>query len=331
LDRTRARIAAIVLVSALVGFYLAYRAGLGWLADQPTYQVEFRAIELDPPPPTWYRGGKARFLEEVRRVSGMPERIALLKLAEDELKHAFEHDPWTEKVTRVSNRPLGVTVHLVYHQPVALVEISPHEKYLIDESAIILPSEDLDRDLDEFARQECLITIKGAGLAAPRNPKPGLRWKSPAGSSEVAPGNGQIRGAAKLARFLADKRRTVDRISNPSLGFLYINPMDDAKDYRGLFLFNAESTYILWGEAPGEESPGNLMADEKWEKLLEWSRSQTPRVVPPCDFWQITAAGVIHKIGRPSPPESARLVPGTRDRSAMRAKGSGHRAESVSH
>jgi hypothetical protein len=327
--RTRAGIAAAIVVGVLVGLYLGYRAlcaARKWLADQPAYQLDFGAIELDPPPPPWYRGGTRRFVEEVRRLARMPRKVPLLALRKDELEHAFEHSPWTEDVVKVTYPPLGVTVHLVYHQPVALVEISPRERYLIDESATILPAEDVDRDLDEFASQEALITIKGAGLAAPRNPQPGLLWKCRAGMSEVAPGNGQIPAAAKLARFLVTKLRSIDRVSNPALDFSYINPMDHPDDYRGLFLWNEQDkTYVLWGEAPGAEIPGGLDAEEKWKRIYDWSRTEKRRTLPDGHYWRIVGPGLIEAGADRRPPASGRVAPPRRDHGAILTKDPGQR------
>ncbi len=313
LDRAGAGIAITAIIGIAFGLYVAYRAKcalVAWLADQPAYQLEFRSIVLDPPPPSWYRGGAARYLDEVRRLSGMPESIALLKLKDEELKHAFEQNPWTEEVLKISYRPLGVGVRLVYHRPVALVEVSAREKYLVDESAIILPREDLVVDLDEFARRELLLTINGVGLASPQDPKPGLAWKARAGTTEIAPGNGRIADAARLARFLVEKLRDVDRASHPALKFLYINPMDQHKKYRGLFLWNPdEKISVLWGDAPGTEDPGIMSAEEKWRKIYDWSRNTSQPTLPDGRYWEITDSGLIEAGIERYPPQSARSVP----------------------
>ncbi len=325
IDRTRAAVA--ISIAILVTVYLAYRAqraARAWLADQADYQLDFRAVELDPPPPSWFRGGSNGFVEDVARRSGMPERIALLKLRDDELTHAFEHSPWTEEVIRVSYRPLGATVSLRYRRPVALVEISTRERYLVDESAVILPADDVAPNLDDFARQELLITIKGEGLAPPRDPKPGIPWKPLAGVPEVAPGNGQIAAAAELASFLQGKLRHVDRVRHPALNFVSVNPMDDDHNYRGLFLWNpTEKIYVLWGPAPGQEKPPSLSAEEKWRRICDWGEVETPRTLPDGRFWRIVGSGLIED-GKPRPPKAARRIEQRRrDAGTILTKGSG--------
>jgi hypothetical protein len=323
IDRTWAVIAVSVFIGAVVGLYLAYRAVNGartWLAEQPAYQLAFTEIELDPPPPAWYRGGAARFLEEVRRLSGMPERIPVLNVRQAELAHAFEQSPWTEDVLKVAYRPFGVTIHLAYRRPVALVVVSPIEQYLVDESAVVLPNEDVDR---KFAKREPLITIKGEGLAAPRDPRPGLEWKPAAGTSELAPGNEQIRAAANLAGFLTTKLQTIDRDGNHALNFLCINPMDKDQPYRGLFLWNPdEMVYVLWGHDPVLEDPSRASAEEKWAKICVWSRTEKRRRLADGYYWEIRGTGLVAQ-GGPRPPASAQGIRPPRDVGAILTKDPG--------
>jgi hypothetical protein len=326
IDRARAAAAVIILSAVLLGSYLgilAIRAAIAWLGDQPAYQIPFREIQLDPPPPPWYRGGSEAFLEDVRHRARMPERFPLLGMKPDALQRVFQCSPWTVEV-RVDYRPLGVIVGLTYRQPVALVEISPTEKYLIDESAVILPREDVDEDVERFAREHLMIKIKGAGLAPPQESEPGIEWKPRPGITDVAPGNGRIKSAAKLARFLAEKLRAIDLNTHPGLGFRSINPMDDAKDYRGLFLWNDDDqTYLLWGEAPGEEEKGKLSAEDKWARTCAWERSVSRRSLPEGHYWRIDESGLVSAGADRRPPASARSGRPPRDRQAILTKDSG--------
>ena len=326
IDRTRPRMAALILLGLLVCSYLAYLGGRNahsWLGEQPPYQVPFESIVLDPPPPAWYRGGQAGFLREVRRASRMPETIPVLGLKEDELKRAFENNsPWIEKVQRVHYRPLGVTVRPVYRRPVALVETSSHHVYLVDASGIILPHQDLDTDLGRFVKDRGLLEINGVGLSDPWDPRPGLAWQPGPGATDAVPGNELIPAAARLAGFLIEHIRSLDVTSQHALGIRYINPMDPLG--RGLFLKNDEDTPILWGPAPGEEGPGSLTAEEKWEKLREWSKRGRPKPIPTDDYWEITATGLVHRPWIRTPASGSSLVrPSRRDDATIPAKRSG--------
>lgn len=330
LTRPRARLGFALIVGVLIASYLAYlgaRSARSWLSDQPAYQLPFRSIVLDPPPPSWYRGGAPGFLEDVRERASMPESIPLLQLKEAELQRAFQRSPWTEEVRTVIYPPLGATVRLAYRRPVALVETSKARRiYLVDREAVILPIDEVD--LDELRCDRGLITIKGDDLAEPLDARPGLPWRPRAGLADLAPGNELIPAAARLADFLLEKLASIDRKANPALDIRYINPID--RGGRGLFLWNVEETYILWGKAPGEEGSDDLAAEEKWEKLCEWSRSTVDRRVPLGDYWKIGPAGVYHQQIEEKGNSARRALP-RRDGSTIPARGLGQSSGSMSH
>jgi hypothetical protein len=319
-----------VAVLLVVGILAAYLGSLGirfavaWLGAQSAYQIPFRDIRLDPPPPTWYRGGTEAFLQDVRRRKGMPETVSLLRLEEDQLRVAFKCCPWTEDVGTITYRPLGVTVQLDYHRPAALVEASSGRKYLVaslDGSAIILPQDDLAVDVETLVKQLDLVRINGDHLADPHDPQPGLPWKPRAGLADLHPGNSRIGDAARLAAFLVKKMGTLDLAREPHLHFQYVNPMDPKG--RGLFLYNIEGTIILWGAAPGREDLSGLDAEEKWSILAGWSRSGNVRSLPPGDYWAIQSGGLIHQ--KLTDEERAAWLRRPKvDGSAIPAKDSGH-------
>ncbi len=316
---------AIILAGIVLGAtgYQAVQYARRGLAAQPAYQFPFRAIALEPPPPDWYRGGTPHFLDDVRRQAKMPETVPILELKRDELKQAFLHSPWTEEVLQVVYPPLGVAVHLAFRRPVAFIETSSGEKYLVDGSAVILPQEDLDTDVEAFVKEHRLIRIKGRRLTPPLDTRPGTTWKPRAGATDLAEGNDRIPSAVKLAGFLVEKMRTLDKDGRPALDIRYINPMDDKG--RGLFMWNAESTIILWGDAPGEERPESLKAEEKWQRLREWSRRKEPTAPSGADlYWQITPSGVVSTNFTKDPsPESAQVGRSSKDASAIRTAGPG--------
>ncbi len=323
--RRRLLMAAGILGGGTLAAYAAHRARPAldsWLGDDPRYQIPFRSIVLDPPPPDWYRGGAPAFLDDVRRRSGMPDPVPLLKLKPGELVNAFRQSPWTEAV-RIEYPPGGAVAHVRFREPAAVVVTDEKSSFLIDGSAVILPPEDLDRNLETFEAQQGLIRIMGAWLAAPARSTPGLIWEPRAGVHENAPGNTLIPDAASLARFLRHKSRTEVAGSAQARRFrvTLINPMDP--DERGLFLYINNSIWVLWGSAPGKETAGSPTAEEKWEKLLEWQRTEPRRELPPHDYWEITAVGLKQQRGKPR-LDTTRVVRPARDGEAIRAKGSGH-------
>jgi hypothetical protein len=293
-------LAAVLLV--VVSIYLGarvFRSAVDWLTDQAPYQVPFEKIQLIAAPPEWYRGGSSAFLKSVRRLAEPPATLPVLKLDPRTVKMAFLRNPWVEQVVRVSFPPHGLSVELHYRKPVALVRTPASEEYLLDAKATILPLEDVD--LDRLTRLRRIITISGSNLVAPEDPHPGATWKPKGGIADVSPGNDRIAAAAKLASFLLEKTRSLDSARFPALEIRRIFPTDPQN--RGLFVWNGEETWILWGEAPGEEGRERPTAEDKWTALRHWSCSQGPesRRIPPREYWEFSKDGLRHVVTDPTP------------------------------
>ena len=235
----------IVLTAGLVVAvgYLAIPALIGWL--QEFYQLPFRSIRLDTDLPSWYRGGVDDFLDRVRRYAREEETLRVLRLEPHRIERAFGHHPLVDRVVRVTYPPLGVRVRLRFCQPVALVEISATERYLLDEKATILPWEEVN--LDRLEAVGPLIGIKGERLASPLDSQPGATWKPSPAVLDINEGNGRIPAAVKLAGFLARKIRALGPARAPALDLREICVTDHPRQVksRGLWLWNGEKTVIL--------------------------------------------------------------------------------------
>lgn len=331
--RRRLLLATAIIGGGTLAAYAAHRARSaldGWLSDDPQYQIPFHSIVVDPPPPDWYRGGAPAFLDDVKRRSGMPDPVPLLKLKPGELTNAFQQSPWTEAV-RIEYPPRGALAHVQFREPVAVVLTQDKTSFLVDGDAVILPSGDLNCKLDEFELRQKLIRIEGQGLASPARALPGLIWELRPGVEDTAPGNRRILGAARLARFLRRKMNEADQLHTPTLHVTHINPMDSLprkdralfpKKDRGLFIYLNGSICIQWGHAPGDKDEGHPTAEEKWGILLDWQKSGKLRVLPAHDFWEITAVDLKQWRGIPSPDRTSVERPGW-DGEAIRAKRSG--------
>lgn len=280
-------------LAAILGSYFLGSWAIAWLKDQRPYQLAFQDITLLPGPPEWFQGGATAFLERVRERAREPQTIRVLALENKDVNLIFLHSPWVEKVVRINWPPRGLEVELQYRKPVALVKL-PRERrrYLLDRSATILPIEDVDVDRLEKLGQ--IVAIEGENLAAPISAEPGQVWATKAGMVDIAPGNRLIRSAAQLASFLVEKHRASGIPPSPSLEIRGINPMDPWS--RGLFILNAEDTWILWGEAPGEEAPGSLDAEQKWALLLLWNQQAIDRRLgtKKNEYWTFTRSGLHH-------------------------------------
>jgi hypothetical protein len=290
-DTYRRLIVALVISGSGLLLWVAFRTTHAWLVAQPLYQLPFDQIEITPPP-EWIRGGRQAFLKSVQERAGISKPLPLLDLEKEQVKAIFLGSPWVENVL-VSHPPLGLSVELQYREPVAWVQVdgekAPDFYYLIDRNATILPRSDVDPEW--LKRRGPLVVIRGNGLLSPLDPRPGTIWKPKAGVGDIVEGNLRIPSAAKLAGFLADKVRSDGSSLPPALQICQMDPTDPRG--RGLFLWNGEDTWILWGGAPGDESPGELVAEEKWAMLRSWSERTADRRLPMADCWEITKGGVV--------------------------------------
>jgi hypothetical protein len=291
IDYRRAGVLVGVGLAVASGFlYLAdraRRASLGWLANQPQYQIPFDRIELVHEPPPWYEGGPRAFLKGVRLGSREPDHVSVLDATPDDLRLAFKKYAWVAEVTKVAYEPGRVRVELRYRQPVAWVQLQDAGYVMVDEEATILPSDNID-----MAALGRVISIQGEpGLAPPSATQFGEKWKSKANASGLEQVDERILAAAKLAAFLLRGPQTSDAERSQALRMnqIYITTDFDA---RGLFVRNGEKAAIRWGKAPGSESPGEHSAEEKWAILRDWAETTRARFLEPQDFWAFSKAGL---------------------------------------
>ena len=288
LDLPRVLLASCLFVAgvALLG-YLGTRAlhsMIRWLHQQPQYQVKFLDIRLQNEPPAWFRGGAQAFLRQVRENVKEAEVLPVMDLETERIRRDFRLFPWVDDVTRVAYPPQGITVHLVYKQPVATIPFPPEEHVILDRNGHILPGEDIDTE-----KLGPLITITGKGLnQRATDNRPGTAWKSSAPGAEGPRLERCVLEAATLAGFFQEADRASEAASVPALRVLAVV----ATDRRGLFVQNVEGVMIYWGEAPGSEASGNLEAKEKWEMLKKWASSSSRRILPTGDYWMFSRTGL---------------------------------------
>ncbi len=296
LDLPRVLLAFCLLVAglALMGYLgmQVLRSMVRWLHQQPQYQVRFLDIRLQDEPPAWFRGGAQAFLRQVRDHAKEAETLSVMDLEREQIRRDFKFFPWVDDVTLVEYPPQGITVHLVYKQPVATISFFPGERVLLDRKATILPGEDIDTK-----KLGPLIKIDSRGLDQPvGDDQPGLAWKSSAPGADGPRQERCMLGAATLAGFFQEPDRAGEAASVPALRVLAIV----ASDPRGFFVQNAEGAMIYWGEAPGSESSGTPAAQEKWEILKKWATAPGRHNLPDRDFWTFSGAELVPVKTRPA-------------------------------
>jgi hypothetical protein len=283
IDYRRVGFFLVVGSATLVGLVYfsawAARTSVGWLAQQPQYQIPFDQIELVPKPPRWYERGSQAFLEGVRLGSREPDHLSVLDLAPDALTAAFKKYAWVNQVTRITYPPGRIRVELRYRQPVAWVQLRGAQQRMIDDEATVLPTDNIDvKKLGRVVKITCI-----GGLPAPSATQFGEKWKSKADENSAAEVDERIVAAAKLAGFLLQEPQATDAERSLALRLDEINVSDF--ENRGLFVINAERAAILWDDAPGDEKPGRPTASDKWAILKHWEESTPARFLESGDYW----------------------------------------------
>jgi hypothetical protein len=251
--------AIALLFLVLLGAH-ALQTATGWLHRQPTYQVDFRAIELDPLPPAWYRWGAAGFLERVRVSAEEPETLSTLDLDLARLVLSFQRYGWVKKVVGARiEHPNRVVIRLVYREPVARFYES-HE-FALDKDGVVLPRDDID-----WVAAEPLIELYE--MTPPSDPRPGLICRPSSADGGFAPEDGRVLAASKMAAFL--KSCLVRDGGDASALRFIVHPTV----HNGLYVECCRNLMFHWGEAPGEEAPGELSAEAKWT----WLRDSVKRL-----------------------------------------------------
>jgi hypothetical protein len=274
------RLTAVILVSLLM--LLAVVAAIRfwlipettrWLHQRAVYQVAFRDIALEPPPPPWIRSGRAGLLERVRVGSGLPETLSLLDLKLEHLSRAFRnHCPWVGAVRGVrraypgSKQP-ALTVELEYRRPVARVRVPGQRPIILDALGVIVPADDLD-----LSATGPLFWI--TSLEPPLKLEPGVYWMSGPAPDGLAQPNPSAEAAARLAAFLQGKLTSA---GTPASKLDLRIDVEHGPNH--LFIPTTDGLWVHWADAPGAEPPGTPSAEQKWHFLLTWLQNSGPASV----------------------------------------------------
>ena len=206
-------------------------------------RADWDAIQISPQPPWLAVSIKRRALERSR----VPRRFSLLEpeLAR-RVAEAFSLEPWVRRVRGVQILRAGlIRVELDYREPVAVVQCK--QRLLpVDRDGVVLPADEITAST-LYPR----VILRRCG----RPPSAGLRWESAA-----------VQAAARVAAFLA-----------PHIARFQI-VLIDATQYRGddpptgpLLLETRGGTRIIWGRPPGTGYPGELAAEQKLQRLLDYA------------------------------------------------------------
>lgn len=281
----RAALASSLAVLALLSLHLAGVPGqiTRWVHARPIYTWSTDSVSLTPPAPAWIKSRDEGLIHQAGASLSRFGGQSALDLDLSAVARAYKKLVWVEGVEQVERSyPNKVKVALQYRRPVAFAEYlagppGPGQRkvrYYTDRSAVLLPDEDLDP-------QALPPLLQVVGLGPPADANPGSAWvehiEGRALTRSSTP-DARPEAAARLAAFLVEKLQsegwpsTSDGQPWPILAIsLKRLPADR------LHLLAQDGSWILWGVAPGLESPGQPSAEEKWRLLRECISRSGPR------------------------------------------------------
>ncbi len=301
LSRLGLAVLAGMLTVGLVtsGGWYALRLMMGWVDRQRPYQIAFHEITLDPPPPAWYRGSACVFLDRVRAAALVQEpSLSVLNCDLEELKTDFQKYAWVKRVARVRcvpperDHPARLTIQLEYREPVAVAILPKRPEIVLDGEGVILPGEDIDRE-----RVGPFIPIHR--LAPPYAPRTGQVWKVESATPGVAEVNAHAVAAARLAACL--KEVAAQGKNSGPLSPVPLIAFD--RNGAGPFVEFAATRWLLWGEVPGDESPGQPTAEAKWTMLRDWVQKNGVEALKyPC-YLEFAQSKLVVRLGGANPSD----------------------------
>ena len=253
LVRAPGLLATIWPLLLVVGAYVVWNQWGAQRVGQQFYSLEREHLSITNPPDYIHSDvvGHVFQLHQLERTS-LLDRKATTTIGE-----AFRTHPWIQDVLRVEKRGNEVAVQVRYRQPVAAVHVrSRHPEvdsaaiFFVDGEGILLPSEDL-KDVDQ--RDFLQIFIQDDTY--------------PSGNFGMPFGDHRVMAAAQIAALLAEFKT-----SHQLIGIRLLNPQRTFSEPYNYVIDRVQGEPLIWGNPPGEEQEGELLAEQK----LRYFRMPTP-------------------------------------------------------
>jgi hypothetical protein len=279
---------AVLALAAALGTQ-AVRSVIAYVHAHPSYQLSFREVVLDPPPPPWFRGGAEAFLENVWSPPNEPRTFSTLDLDKKRLSLLFLNCAWVQKLLRVTvGHPNRITVRLEYREPVAVASCPDGSEAWVDREGVLLPPDDIDR--------EAVGPIVGLhGFPPPSELRFGEVWSRVEprwGTSQPEP---LVEEAAALAGFLRTRLNDIAE-SLPRKPSAVVQLHGE----RGLIVqitygeLIPDSLLIYWGSDPlADGFVRDFNDQQKWTMLRDWIRRTAPGHEGKPTLLRFTRQGVV--------------------------------------
>ena len=232
----------------------AIALGVAWyvykdkVARQQQFQLKPEMIVLNPEQPEWI---KEDVLQAVFSDQKLEEQYLTDRKLATQLRDAFMLHPCIASVEKVSKRPDGVDVNLVYRNPVAMVVVKLENRtwlYPVDDQAVVLPPR-------QFTKEDVANYMRVNHDYVPPAGQIGDDW-----------GDDKVVDAAHIAGLLA-------KAPWQSMGLYNIELVDNPETKETVVYLLKKATpgfRVLWGSLPGHEQEDEITASDKIRRLVEF-------------------------------------------------------------
>ena len=232
----------------------AIALGVAWyvykdkVARQQQFQLKPEMIVLNPEQPEWI---KEDVLQAVFSDQKLEEQYLTDRKLATQLRDAFMLHPCIASVEKVSKRPDGVDVNLLYRNPVAMVVVKLENRtwlYPVDDQAVVLPPR-------QFTKEDVANYMRVNHDYVPPAGQIGDDW-----------GDDKVVDAAHIAGLLA-------KAPWQSMGLYNIELVDNPETKETVVYLLKKATpgfRVLWGSLPGHEQEDEITASDKIRRLVEF-------------------------------------------------------------
>ncbi len=194
------------------------------------------------------------------------------------------------KVVRVKRSYHRIAVALEYRMPVARAGLEDRQEIVLDREGVILPREDLDP-----AEADRLVQI--CDLDPPRDPRPGVPWKT----GDAARGQEQADPRVLAATRLVEYLNSVAAQEENHISGLRVMAVHPAPDFPRQWFVEFDNQFmVFWGDPPGSEADGELSAEAKWTMFRDWAKRNDLRTVKYPRYLRFTKTGLVVAQGEES-------------------------------
>ena len=246
----------IATASSVHGF----RALKAWVTYQPEFAINPDRITLSPEPPPWLLQGRDSILALLSELAdpAVPPTTLNFDVAEYGRRISLRL-PWIERINAIAMKPHGLLeIKLAYRRPLMALTLPDAPQILMDRQGTVLKATDVRKDMLEnmiefnyAARMVQQVVQRGGN--SPDTLSPGDVWEDP-----------RVIESLKLADFITAKSTSPQRLKS------IVRLIDCTSVRDTLLLRTTDRLWIVWGQPPGHEKPGEPNAETKWKYLAAW-------------------------------------------------------------